>query len=74
MSLESTAPSAEWIDRVVSSIEGVIPAGPIVTCALKGQLPAPLPVRITPSQIVLPGNNRIIGGVVLNCGTAISLN
>ncbi len=24
---------------------------------LKGQLPAPFPVRITPSKIVLPGNN-----------------
>ena len=70
----STVPTAEWIDCVVGSIEGVVPAGPLVTCALKGQLPAPFPVRITPSKIVLPGNNRIVGGVILNCGTAISLN
>ena len=28
----------------------------------------------TPSKIVLPGNNRISGGVMLNCGTATSLN
>jgi len=69
----STAPTAEWIDRVTGSIEGIVPAGPLVTCTLKGQLPAPFPVRITPSQIILPGNNRIIGGVTLNCGTAITL-
>jgi len=70
----STVPTAEWIDRVVGSIEGVLPAGALVTCTLKGQLPAPFPVRITPSKIVLPRNNQIIGGVMLGGGTAISLN
>jgi hypothetical protein len=70
----STVPTAEWIDRVVSSIEGVVPAGPLVTCTLKGQLPAPFPVRITPSKILLPRNNQIIGDVMLGGGTAISLN
>jgi hypothetical protein len=48
--------------------------GPLVTCTLKGQLPAPFPVRITPSKILLPTNNQIIGGVMLGGGTAISLN
>jgi hypothetical protein len=69
-----TAPTAEWIDRVVGSIEAVVPAGPLVTCTLKGQLPAPFPVQITPSKIRLPRNNQIIGGVMLGGGTAISLN
>jgi hypothetical protein len=48
--------------------------GPLVTCTLKGQLRAPFPVRITPSKILLPTNNQIIGGVMLGGGTAISLN
>jgi hypothetical protein len=59
---------------VVSSIERVVPDGPLVTCALKGQLPASFPVRITPSKIVLPGNNRISGAIMLGGGTAIRLN
>jgi hypothetical protein len=70
----STVPTAEWLDRVVGSIEGIVPAGPLVTCTLKGRLPAPFPVRITPSKIVLPRNNQIVGGVMLGGGTAISLN
>jgi hypothetical protein len=70
----STVTPADRTDHVVSSIERVVPDGPLVTCALKGQLPASFPVRITPSKIVLPGNNRISGAIMLGGGTAIRLN
>jgi hypothetical protein len=53
----STVPKAEWIDCVVGSIEGVLPARALVICTLKGQLPAPFPVRITPSKILLRRHN-----------------
>jgi hypothetical protein len=64
----------EWMDAAVRAIEGVEPAGPLVTCTLKAQRPAPFPIQITPSKIILRRNNTIIGGVFLNADKAIRLN
>ena len=69
----STAPTAEWIDRVVGSIEGAAGRRPR---HLHAERPAPCSVSGPdhPSKILLPGNNQIAGGVMLGGGTAISLN
>jgi len=61
-------------DEVISSIRRSWEDDELVLCTLEADLPFPFPVQITSSQIVLPRNNIISGGVVIDCGTAISLS
>ncbi len=61
-------------DEVVDWIRRAWDRDEFALCTLEAQLPFPYPIHITSTRIVLPGNNVISGGVVVDCGVAIAIN
>jgi hypothetical protein len=61
----------------VQEVIGWIRAGwsepEFVRCDFQAQLPFPVPIHVTESKIVLPGNITISGGMTVDCGTAIGI-
>jgi hypothetical protein len=47
---------------------------PALLVTLTGKVNFPFPIKIGEKEMVLPGNNVISGGTVINCNVAISIN
>ncbi len=60
-------------EEIVRIIYRGVPEGEVVICALRAHLPFPIPIDINSRRLLLPRNNQLIGGVISDCRTAISV-
>jgi hypothetical protein len=58
----------EWTTEALKVSEGKV-----VLCDLTADYTSPRVVKITPTKMVLPGNNTISGGLMINTHTAVSI-
>lgn len=60
-------------NELMDAVRGVTSASEFALCEIDAQLVYPVEMRLTPTQLVLPGNNVIQGGIVIGGAVAVQI-